>query len=198
MNSAPTVGVLALQGAVSEHSDIMTSLGARTVLVRRADQIDGLAGIIIPGGESTAMARIAAPLGLFPVLRERVIAGLPVLGTCAGLILLADRVKDAGALNGFDRLATLDITAQRNAYGNQLASFEAPVTMPEHDHATIDAAFIRAPVISEVGPAARVIAEHGNTPVAVQQDHQIAATFHPEITGDTTLHQMLYRLISGA
>ncbi|WP_029069262.1 pyridoxal 5'-phosphate synthase glutaminase subunit PdxT [Jonesia quinghaiensis] len=190
-----TIGVLALQGAVSEHASILTDLGAHVILVRRTEHLNGLDGLVIPGGESTAIARIAAPLGLFPAVRNLVSGGLPVFGTCAGLILLAHTVEDADALAGFDRIATLDITAQRNAYGNQLASREAPVDFMPTPTVQPVAAFIRAPHISSVGPRAKVIATADGVPVAVQQDNQLAATFHPEITGESAFHHYFLSLV---
>ncbi|MFD2839115.1 pyridoxal 5'-phosphate synthase glutaminase subunit PdxT [Populibacterium corticicola] len=236
MSIAPQVGVLALQGAVSEHADLLTTLGASVVPVRRPSDLSGLSGLVIPGGESTAIARLAAPMGLLPLVRERIDAGsLAVLGTCAGLILLADEVVAPGPLSGFDRVGGLDVVVARNAYGNQLDSFEASVRVSLSDASsgvrdsgvsasrtgdavgTADAsgldgsttrtgestgdqnahvAFIRAPRIEQVGPRAQAIAWHGDEVVAVAQDRLIGATFHPEITGDLTLHRAFLKLAS--
>lgn len=189
----PRVGVLALQGAVAEHSDVLRQLGASVVLARRPEQLDGLDALVVPGGESTAIARLAARVDLMPAIRSRVDAGMPVLGTCAGLILLADRVLDAGALEGFDVIGGLDATVRRNGYGGQLASFEADVAWS--DGSTLHVAFIRAPVIESVGPDARVLASLDGAPVAVAQGNIIAASFHPEITCETRLHRELLSLI---
>ncbi|MGO3846431.1 pyridoxal 5'-phosphate synthase glutaminase subunit PdxT [Agrococcus casei] len=186
------IGVLALQGAVSEHASMLSALGAEPVLVRRPEQLDGLDALVVPGGESSAVARMAARVDLLPAVRGCIDAGMPVLGTCAGLILLAERVVDAGALDGFDRIGGLDVTVRRNGYGGQLASFEADV---ELDTASMHVAFIRAPIIEHVGSDARVLATHESRPVAVQQARVLAAAFHPEITGVDRLHRMLLSLI---
>ena len=194
MSSAhPRVGVLALQGAVSEHADILRGLGASVTLARRPEQLDDLDALVVPGGESTAIARLAARVQLLPRVRECVAAGMPILGTCAGLILLADRVIDAGALAGFDTIGGLDVTVRRNGYGGQSASFEADVAMA--DGSSVPVAFIRAPIIDAVGADARVLASLDGAPVAVAQGNIIAASFHPEITGVTRLHQELLSLI---
>ena len=200
------IGILALQGAVSEHADMLSALGASTRLVRRPEHLDGLDGLVIPGGESTAIARLAAPMGLLPAIRTRIDGGLAVLGTCAGLILLSSEVTEPGALADFDRVGGLDVTVRRNGYGGQLASFEADVdvvsagTSPgaaSHttSHSTMNVAFIRAPIIDHVGENATVVATHNGAPVAVRQDRIIGATFHPEITGDLTLHRAFLALL---
>lgn len=192
------VGILALQGAVAEHADLLTGLGASVTLVRRPAQLEGLTGLVVPGGESTAIARLAAPTGLLPAVRERMNAGLAVLGTCAGLILLADRVEGAEALAGFDRIGGLDATVQRNGYGGQLESFEADVVWSGSDEGGngMHAAFIRAPIIEEVGSGVQIIARHDDRPVAVRQGTIVAATFHPEITGEDRLHRLFLELAS--
>ncbi len=241
MSVSPRVGVLALQGAVSEHADLLTTLGASVVPVRRPSDLSGLSGLVIPGGESTAIARLAAPMGLLPLVRQRIDAGsLAVLGTCAGLILLADEVVAPGPLSGFDRVGGLDVVVARNAYGNQLDSFEASVRVSLSDASSgvrssgvsasraggssgrtgdsdarapgtggvatgtgestgdqnAQVAFIRAPRIEQVGPRAQAIAWHGDEVVAVAQERLIGATFHPEITGDLTLHRAFLELAS--
>lgn len=211
----PRIGVLALQGAVSEHANILTRLGAQAVPVRKPEHLEQLAGIIIPGGESTAIARLAAPFALLPAIRQRIDQGsLVALGTCAGLILLADSVNNSGPLEGFDRIGGLDITVDRNAYGNQLDSFEAALEItPEFSPATHSkdvgqhtfgeaapdslsptVAFIRAPRITAVGTRATVLARHNGEPVAVAQDNILGATFHPEISGEPFLHEFLLDL----
>ncbi|HIY67687.1 MAG TPA: pyridoxal 5'-phosphate synthase glutaminase subunit PdxT [Candidatus Agrococcus pullicola] len=190
------VGILALQGAVAEHERLLTGLGASVAPVRRPAQLDGLSALVIPGGESTAIAWLAASTGLLPAVRERVDAGLAVLGTCAGLILLADRVLDADALAGFDRVGGLDVTVRRNGYGGQLESFEADTELSV-DGAPGDrmrAAFIRAPIIEDVGPGVETIARHEGQPIAVRQGRLVAATFHPEITGEDRLHRLFLDL----
>lgn len=197
------VGVLALQGAVSEHADILKALGAEVTAVRKPEHLERLDALIIPGGESTAIARLAAPFNLLPHIRKQIVEKqLAVLGTCAGLILLADRVNNEGALAGFDRVTGLDITVDRNAYGSQLDSFEADVeyVLPTSgsgeagSQRTGQVAFIRAPRITAVGQAAVPVAWHDGEVVAIEQDRLIGATFHPEITGANFLHERLLEL----
>lgn len=191
--SGQPIGVLAVQGAVSEHAAMLAQLGHPTVLVKKPEHLANLAGLIIPGGESTAIARLAAPFGLLPDVRKRIEQGtLSVLGTCAGLILLARDVVDPGALAGFDTIGGLDVSVARNAYGNQLDSFEAHIDLPTaHNSSTRPlVAFIRAPRITSVGEDVEVIARHNGEPVAVQAPGIIGATFHPEITGDLWLHSL--------
>lgn len=183
------IGVVALQGAVSEHLDVLAALGARPVKVRRPADLAGLAGIVVPGGESSAMARLGAPSGLYPAIRA---SGLPVLGTCAGLILLADTVLDAGALAGFDTIGGLDARVRRNGFGRQRESFEA-IPEPAGGYAGAfsgPVAFIRAPRIVSVGPGVEVLARVAGEPVLVRQGRLLAATFHPEITGETAVHSL--------
>ena len=214
------VGVLALQGAVAEHVAILESLGARVSMVRTARDLDAVTGLIIPGGESTAMARLAAGTGLFPAIRSRIDAGtLAVFGTCAGLILLADDVAPAGSLR--ETIGGLPVRVIRNGFGNQLASFEAeiPIEVPEADTRKASgpahggsgsresdtctaetrhfrAAFIRAPRIAEVGAEVRVLARYEGESVVVEHHNLLAATCHPEITGDATLHARFLELVA--
>ncbi|WP_435300381.1 pyridoxal 5'-phosphate synthase glutaminase subunit PdxT [Timonella sp. A28] len=191
------VGVLALQGAVSEHEAMLSRLGAIPVPVRKPEHLDTLDALIIPGGESTAIARLAAPTDLLGHIRDLIAAhNLPVLGTCAGLILLADDVTELGALEGYERIGGLDVTVRRNGYGGQLASFLADVELT--DEATASVAFIRAPIIEQVGPHAHVIATHNGHAVAVRQGNIFGATFHPEITEDTTLHSAFLAVVAQA
>lgn len=216
------IGVLALQGAVSEHATILRDLGANVSLVKKPADLTGLQGLVIPGGESTAIARLAAPTRLLPAVRARIDSGsLAVFGTCAGLILLANEIvpPDSAlrqdALADFDRVGGLDIVVSRNAYGNHLDSFEAfvelyPQRVPELESPYTDlafakesaphlipAAFIRAPKIEKVGPLARVIAVHGSTVVTVTQGNVIGASFHPEITHNDLLHRSFVELALG-
>lgn len=185
-----TVGVLALQGAFREHLSVLASLGVETRRVTRPEHLNGLDGIVLPGGESSAMVRLAAPTGLFGRLGERVRDGLPTFGTCAGLILLADRLTDE-TLAGFDRIGGLDITVARNAYGRQRESFVAPLPIAgmSPDFA---GTFIRAPQIVETG-GAEVLARHDGTPVLVRQGNVWGASFHPELGPDTRLHAEFVR-----
>lgn len=195
-----TIGVVALQGAVSEHMTMLTALGAQTREIRTPDQLDGVDGVVLPGGESTAMARAAGKVGLFEELAVRRAAGLPIFGTCAGLILLAERVKDGQALTGFATVGGLDITARRNAYGGQLASFTADLVMDGLAGPAFPAVFIRAPQVVEVGPDVEVLARTGadGPVVAVRHGRLLATSFHPELTADDRLHRRFLELVEAA
>ncbi len=197
MSTCPCVGVVALQGAVSEHAEVLASLGARVREVRTPEELDGLCALVLPGGESTAMARLAAQVDLFPAVRERVIAGMPVLGTCAGMVLLADHVEDGAALKGFPTIPVIDMTVRRNAYGGQLGSFTAALTLSGMGDPYFPAVFIRAPQVIAVGPQVDVVGRTGDDEgpvVAVREGNVLATTFHPELTDDTRFHQLLLDL----
>ena len=190
MNPAPLIGVLALQGAVAEHQRALHTSGAQTRLVRRADELEDLDGLVVPGGESTAIARLAAPDHLLPAIRSRHDQGMALFGTCAGLILLAETVSDADALQGFQRIGGLEVTVRRNAYGGQLNSFQEQLEVTGLQ-SPLPAVFIRAPVIEGVcGDHVEVLAETRGLPAVVRQANILAASFHPELTEDTRLHQM--------
>ncbi|MBM6590059.1 pyridoxal 5'-phosphate synthase glutaminase subunit PdxT [Brevibacterium sp. RIT 803] len=181
------VGVLSLQGAFREHLAVLDSLGAISCKVTRPEHLENIDSIILPGGESSAMVRIAATTELFPALREKISVGLPVFGTCAGLILLADRLTDA-SLDGFDRLGGLDVTVARNAYGRQRESFCAPVQVTGLDGA-FDATFIRAPQILDLGSGVEVLSEYTEVPVLVRQGNVWGGSFHPELGTDMRIHE---------
>lgn len=189
----PLIGVLALQGAVAEHERALHSAGAQTRKVRRPEELEGLHGLVVPGGESTAMARLAAPVGMMPAIRTRHDQGMALFGTCAGLILLAEAVTDAQALTGFDRIGGLDVVVRRNAYGSQLDSFEDQLEVTGLD-SPLPAVFIRAPRIEKVGANVEVLAVVDDSPVAVRQGRIMAASFHPELTPDARLHQLFTQL----
>jgi 5'-phosphate synthase pdxT subunit len=188
------VGVLALQGDVREHLSVLSVLGADAVPVRRERELDQVAGLIIPGGESTVMDKLARAFGLREPLRARIAAGMPVYGTCAGLIMLSDRVLDA--LPDQLTLGGLDVTVRRNAFGNQLDSFETDLEVDLFDGPPVHAAFIRAPIVEEVGPAAEAVAtlDDGRV-VAVRQGNLLGTSFHPEITGETRFHEHFLSLL---
>lgn len=193
-----TVGVVALQGAVSEHVAMLTALGAQAREIRTPDQLDGVDGVVLPGGESTAMARAAAKVGLFEELHDRVALGLPVFGTCAGLILLAERVEDGERLSGFATVGGLDITARRNAFGGQLSSFTEDLAVEGLEGPAFPAVFIRAPQVVAVGKDVEVLARtRGDGPVvAVRHGQLLATSFHPELTADDRLHQYFLGMIA--
>jgi pyridoxal 5'-phosphate synthase pdxT subunit len=194
---APKIGVLALQGAVSEHERALRDSGAEVCKVRRPAELEGLDGLVVPGGESTAMARLAAPVQLMPAIRHRLDEGMAVFGTCAGLILAAETVSDAEALVGFERIGGLGVVVRRNAYGSQVHSFEDNLNVTGLD-SPLPAVFIRAPVIEDItSPSVEVLAEAHGHPVAVRQGRVLAASFHPELTPDSRLHQLFADLSAG-
>lgn len=184
------IGILALQGDVREHARVLAELGAQPVLVRRPEELERLDGLVLPGGESTVIDRLSRAFGLRDPLRAAIAEGLPVLGTCAGLILLADRILDGAP--GQETFGGLDVTVRRNAFGTQADSFETVLQVPALDPPLVRATFIRAPVVEEVGPAARVLArlEDGRA-VAVAQEGRLGLSFHPEVAGETRFHRML-------
>ena len=196
------IGVLALQGDFLEHEVLLRRLGAEAVQVRKPETLHGLDGLIIPGGESTTICRLMGDLQLYKPLRELVAAGLPAWGTCAGMIVLAQRVNDLG----LPTLEALDITVRRNAYGRQVDSFEADLDIPALGDPTFHAVFIRAPVVSDVGAGVEVLARlspedggSGNgSPVAVRQGNILATTFHPELTEDTRFHRYFLGMVEAA
>lgn len=182
----PRIGVLALQGGVVEHLQLVTGLGADAVRVRTPPGLDTIDAIVLPGGESSTIDRLLRIFGLADPLRDRIRAGLPTLATCAGLITLAAEIADPAP--GQQSLGILDITVQRNAFGAQVESEEAVVDTVD---GPVRAAFIRAPIVTRVGPDVEVIAEHRGQIVGVRQGNITAVAFHPELTGDATLHRRL-------
>ncbi|MER3390073.1 MAG: pyridoxal 5'-phosphate synthase glutaminase subunit PdxT [Microcella sp.] len=184
----PPVGVFALQGDVREHLAVLTSLGADARPVRRPEELDEVAGIVIPGGESSVMDKLSRLFGLREPLRQRIAAGMPVYGTCAGLIMLAESVRDGIA--GQHTLGGLDIVARRNAFGTQSDSFETELSIPELGEPPVHAVFIRAPVVEEVGSDVTVLARlPGGDIVAVEQGALLATAFHPEIAHEDRFHR---------
>ena len=183
----PTVGVLALQGDVREHLVALEESGARALAVRRPAELAACAGLVLPGGESTTIAKLARIFDLLDPLRTAIAGGLPVFGTCAGMILLADRLLDAAP--GQESLGGLDITVRRNAFGRQVDSFEGPVEVDGLD-APVHGVFIRAPWVEAAGPGVEVLARVDEHPVAVRQGALLATAFHPEVGSDHRLHRM--------
>jgi pyridoxal 5'-phosphate synthase pdxT subunit len=181
-------GVLALQGAFREHREVLDALGVEPVEVRVPQQLGGLDALFMPGGESTTITMLLETSGLREPLQAALTDGLPVFGTCAGFILLADDVRDVGEARYPAALAALDCTVVRNAYGRQRESFETPLAIGGIDGA-FPGVFIRAPVVERVGGDVEVLAEHEGHPVLVRQGSVWGATFHPELSGDLRLHQ---------
>ena len=188
----PLIGVLALQGDVREQLHTLAGLGARTRQVRHAEDLTGLDGLVLPGGESTAIGRLLDVSGLLGPLREALHDGLPAYGSCAGMVLLADEVVDG--LPGQPLLGGLDLTVRRNAFGGQVHSFEATLALRGLER-PLHAVFIRAPWVERAGDGVEVLAEVDGHPVAVRQGGLLATAFHPELTGDERVHGLFVDLV---
>jgi len=194
---APKVGVLALQGDFREHLMVLRELGADAVPVRRPTELDDVAGLVIPGGESSVMDKLSRTFGIAEPLKARIAAGMPVYGTCAGLIMLADTVRDA--IEGQQTLGGLDVVVRRNAFGNQNDSFETDLDIPELGEKPVHAVFIRAPAVEEVGPAAHALATlPDGRVVAVEQGALLGTAFHPEMTDDYRFHARFLEHVAAA
>jgi len=180
LSDAPRIGILAVQGNVREHAAVLRELGAETVEVRKPEQLDGLDGLVIPGGESTTIMRLIRLYGLEDAIRS---FDRPMLGTCAGMIVL-DR----------KHLDVLDLEVDRNAYGRQVASFEADLELAG-DERPLRGVFIRAPRVANAGPGVEVLAELDGEPVLLREGHTIVAAFHPELTDDTRVHERFLDLV---
>jgi 5'-phosphate synthase pdxT subunit len=183
----PRVGVLALQGDVPEHLRAAEQAGAEAVPVRRRAELDTVDALILPGGESTTVGKLLDRYDLLEPIRERIRNGMPVLGTCTGLILLARDIEGSDQ----PRLGLLDVTVRRNAYGRQVDSFETDVEAPALGPEPLRAVFIRAPVVTRTGPEVEVLAEAGGHPILVRQGGLIGAAFHPEMAGEDRVHRLL-------
>ena len=194
MTIAPVIGVLAYQGDVREHLKVLAAVGADAVEVRTLADLDRVDGLVIPGGESTVIGKLTARFGLLQPLRERARAGLPVFGTCAGMIFMAREVEGPPQ----QLLGVLDARVRRNAFGPQVASFEAEVDVKGLDGGPVAGAFIRAPWVAEAGPDVEVLAELDGRVVAVRQGNLLATAFHPELSGETRLHRWLVDLARAA
>ncbi|WP_147917364.1 pyridoxal 5'-phosphate synthase glutaminase subunit PdxT [Ruania zhangjianzhongii] len=201
--TAPVVGVLALQGDVAEHSRALQACGARVATVRTLAQLASVDALVLPGGESTTIDKLLRRFELMDPLREQIRTGLPVYGSCAGMILLADRIT--GGIAGQQTIGGLDVTVRRNAFGRQVDSFEERLDAPALGAAATDppmrAVFIRAPWVAQHGPDVQVLATVSTGPaagkiVAVRQGALMATAFHPEISGDLRIHRAFLRLVS--
>jgi 5'-phosphate synthase pdxT subunit len=188
------IGVLALQGDVAEHEAMLAASGANPSRIKRAEQLDEIDGLIIPGGESTTIGKLLRRFDFLEPLHERVRAGFPVFGTCAGMILLADQIEDAAADQ--PTIGGMDITVLRNAFGRQRESFETDLAVPAVGDTPLHAVFIRAPLIKRFGEGVSVLAslEDGRA-VAAQQDNLLVASFHPELTDDSRLHRYFVNMV---
>lgn len=195
--TAPRIGVLALQGDVREHVAALATVGADATRVRRAVELDHVDALVVPGGESTTIGKLLVTFDLLEPLQKRVRDGMPVFGSCAGMILLADRVLDGTA----DQIGVggLDITVRRNAFGRQVESFEGDLDFSGLD-APVHAVFIRAPWVEDVGPGVEVLArvndgQAAGKVVAVRQGSLLATSFHPELTADLRIHEMFVSMV---
>jgi 5'-phosphate synthase pdxT subunit len=200
VTETPTIGVLALQGDVREHRAMLERAGAQTIAVRRPGELDQVDGIVLPGGESTTMYKLARTFELFEPLRTKLRAGLPAFGTCAGMIMLADHIE--GGTVGQETLGGLDVVVRRNAFGRQVDSFEADLEATGLDE-PFHAMFIRAPWVEKVGQDVEVVARivSGDAVgriVAVRQGNLLATSFHPEITGDHRIHALFTDMVRDA
>jgi 5'-phosphate synthase pdxT subunit len=206
MTGSPLVGVLALQGDVREHRAMLERSGARTLAVRRPAELDRVDGIVVPGGESTTMSKLARTFEVLDPLREAVHGGLPAFGTCAGMILLAEHIE--GGVVGQETVGGLDVVVRRNAFGRQVDSFEADLDVTGFED-KFHAVFIRAPWVEKVGQTVEVVARvagvrGGVRPeavgriVAVRQGGLLATSFHPEITGDPRIHGLFVDMVRAA
>jgi pyridoxal 5'-phosphate synthase pdxT subunit len=191
----PPVGVLALQGDVAEHMRALRAAGAEPAAVRRADELDRVDGLVIPGGESTTIWKLIDIFGLAEPLRKRIADGMPVFGSCAGMIMLADRLPDPAS--GQQTLGGIDMTVRRNAFGRQVDSFERDLDVAGLDGGPYRAVFIRAPWVEQVGPGVEILATEPGTSriVAVRQGRALATSFHPELTPDWRIHEMFVDMV---
>jgi 5'-phosphate synthase pdxT subunit len=200
VSGAPFVGVLALQGDVREHVDALNRVGVRSGAVRSIQELDDCDGLVIPGGESTTMSKLALLDGWFEPLRDMRAAGMPMYGSCAGMIMLADQVLDARPDQ--QTVGGLDVVVRRNAFGRQVDSFEMDIDMPAVGAEPFHAVFIRAPWVESVGQDVQVLAEiasgdRAGTIVAVRQGPRLATSFHPELTHDDRVHRYFVAMVEG-
>jgi 5'-phosphate synthase pdxT subunit len=189
----PSVGILALQGDVREHSAALKAAGAHPVLVRREDELAAVDGIVIPGGESTTIGRLLGVFHLLDPLRRAIADGLPAFGSCAGMILLAAQILDGR--DDQPVLGGLDMTVRRNAFGRQVDSFETELEVKGVEGGPVHAVFIRAPVVERTGENVQVLAEVDGRSVAVRDERRLATAFHPELSGDARMHAMFVEMV---
>lgn len=189
-----TIGVLTLQGGFDKHMQTLEKLGVNPVKVREAGELNAIDGLIIPGGESTTIIRLLRNFGIYDRLREKILQGLPVFGTCAGMILLS---RGIDSHPGQETLGLMDYRVSRNDYGRQIDSFDAKLIIKGLGDDPVPAVFIRAPRITEIGSTAEVLSEYEDSPVLVRQGHMLAASFHPELTEDIRVHKLFLSMIEG-
>ena len=191
----PTIGVLAIQGDFLEHQQVLARLGVDAPEIKLPSQLEDIDGLIIPGGESTTIVQLIDIYGFRQPLTERVRSGLPLWGTCAGMIVIADRLRDRRP----DPLRLMDIDVSRNAFGRQIDSFEEDIALEGIEGPDFRAVFIRAPAVNLMGDSVKVLAKvRDGRPVAVRQDRMLATSFHPELTGDDRVHQLFVRMVENS
>ncbi|MEU0372421.1 pyridoxal 5'-phosphate synthase glutaminase subunit PdxT [Streptomyces sp. NPDC006283] len=194
--ASPVIGVLALQGDVREHLIALAAADAVARPVRRPEELAEIDALVIPGGESTTISKLAVLFGMMEPLRERLRTGMPVYGTCAGLIMLADKILDPRS--GQETFGGIDMIVRRNAFGRQNESFEAAVELKGVEGDPVEGVFIRAPWVESVGAEVEVLAEYGGHIVAVRQGNVLATSFHPELTGDHRVHGLFVDMVRAA
>ena len=194
---SPLIGVLALQGDVREHVRALHGAGARATSVRRPDELESVDGLIIPGGESTTLWRLATSFDMLEPLRKMLIAGLPAFGSCAGMIMLADRLVDG--VPGQQTFGGIDMTVRRNAFGRQVDSFESDISLTSMAGPPLRAVFIRAPWVEQAGDEVEILGtdERAGRIVAVRQGPLLATSFHPELTSDPRIHELFVDIVKG-
>jgi 5'-phosphate synthase pdxT subunit len=193
----PHVGVLALQGDVREHARVLTDLGADVELVRRPSELAAVEGLVIPGGESSVIDKLSRAFGMQQPIRDAIASGMPMYGTCAGLILLADRITDGIA--GQQTFGGLDVVVRRNAFGTQLDSFETDLDVRALGEPAVHAVFIRAPLVEEVGEGVETLAQlTDGRVVAVRRAQVLGTAFHPEVTGELRFHELFLDTVRAA
>jgi 5'-phosphate synthase pdxT subunit len=195
--AGPVIGVLALQGDVPEHVRAVTETGATAIAVRRPEELDRVDGLIIPGGESTTLWKLAVAFDLFDPIAKRLSDGLPAFGSCAGMIMLADRIADG--IEGQQTFGGIDMTVRRNAFGRQVDSFESEVILTTDPGNPVHAVFIRAPWVEEAADTVTVLGtdDHTGRIVAVRQGQLLATAFHPELTPDRRIHRLFIDIVRG-
>lgn len=185
------IGILALQGDFEKHKELLTKLKASTRFIKCEKDLDGLSGLILPGGESTTIGKLMVRFNLIEPIRKIIETGLPVFGTCAGAILLAARIE------GYEqtKLGAMDIAVARNAYGRQVNSFETDIIISKISDTPVRCVFIRAPIITSTGDNVKILCDYNNSPILIRENNMLAATFHPELTDNTAIHKYFLSIV---
>ncbi len=188
------IGILALQGDFEKHKEHLTRLKVNTKFVRHTEDLSGINGLILPGGESTTIGKLMDRFKLLEPIRKMIENGLPVFGTCAGAILLADRIE------GYEqtKLGTMDIKVTRNAYGRQVDSFETDIIINKISNKPVRCVFIRAPIITNIGNNVKILGDYNRSPILIQENNILASTFHPELTDNTAVHEYFLSIVKKA